>query len=300
MPNDSGIISAATLPPHSMKYCCFRFDADTHACVSHGIPALMDVAASLNVPFTFFVNMGRAFYPWITITKMLKRLVSARREASFSAAQKLGLLESVKAAVLNPRAGRSFPDILRSASRSGHEIGVHGGRNHACWARSASTWNHEYLREEVSASISWMNECGLESPVSFASPGWNSPHDLSRVLQSLGLSVLADTYDRTAESVGRTDCGLKSVPTNITAEPGNAGYLETLRARGWSTNRIREDFRNQLNGKTCLAVVYDHPFFAGTRDAVLVEHLITDAVNCGFKICTMREAAFAISGEVTD
>ena len=57
-----------------MKLCCFRFDADTHVCVSVGIPRLVELGNRLGARFTFFVNMGRAFDPGLTLLKASHRL----------------------------------------------------------------------------------------------------------------------------------------------------------------------------------------------------------------------------------
>ena len=132
-----------------MRYCCFRFDADTHACVSKGIPNLVELGENLGARFTFFVNMGRAFDRRITLAKAVGRLFGKRRRNSISAAGKLGWQAALKAAILNPHAGRSDPAALRAAIRSGHEIGLHGGRNHARWERSAHSWSDERTRSAL-------------------------------------------------------------------------------------------------------------------------------------------------------
>ena len=273
-----------------MKHCCFRFDADTHACVSQGMPRLAELGARLGARFTFFVNMGRAFDPRITFLKAVKRLVKGGRRGSISAAEKLGWRTALQAAVLNPQAGRSDPAALRDAVRLGHELGLHGGRNHARWERSAGAWSEERLRREVRTGLRWFEESGLPVPVSFASPAWNSPPALRRVLPACGFRLLADTYDATR--TGMTMEGdLCEVPTNVTAEPGNAGYLETLRLRGCNPGEITHHFRSRLLAQRQLAVVYDHPFFAGTHALALVGELARVAQDAGFAVDTIRTAA---------
>ena len=279
-------------PP--VKFCCFRFDADTHACVSQGIPSLVELGDQLGVRFTFFVNMGRAFDPWITLQKGLRRVIHARRHGSISAAQKLGWRAALHAAILNPQAGLSNPAALRAAADSGHEIGLHGGRNHAQWERSAHTWSEARLRREVQTGLRWLAQCQVPAPLSFASPAWNSPAALRRVLSAEGFRCLADGYDATQSDVTHADV-LCNVPTNITAEPGRAGYLEMMRLRGWSTQRIVQDFRSQISAQSKLAVVYDHPFFAGIHALEQVGELVRAARDAGFRVETIREAARSLS-----
>ena len=276
-----------------MKYCCFRFDADTHACVSQGIPRLVELANELGVKFTFFVNMGRSFDLRITAAKMLGRWLRGGRRGSMSVADKLGWRGALKAVLLNPQVGRSDPAALQGAVQSGHEIGLHGGRNHAWWERSAQTWSEERLSEEIELGLRWMAECGLPRPTAFSSPSWNSPPALLRVLPAHRFRFLVDTYDANCQDAVTTG-EITSVPTNITAEPQSAGYLEIMRLRGWSTGRIVKDFQSQIVAKNRLAMVYDHPFFAGLHALEQVRELVHVAQEEDFCVETVSTAAQAL------
>lgn len=279
-----------------MKYCCFRFDADTHVCISRGIPALVNLADKLDAKFTFFVNMGRSFDVRVTLSKALSRQLQGGRRGSLSAVKKLGWRAALKAAVLNPQAGRSNPAALLAAARSGHEIGLHGGRNHALWERAAQTWSEDRLRKEIESGLCWLRECGLPAPRAFSSPAWNSPPALLRVLPAYGFCFLVDTCDTVADEVEARG-KLVSVPTNVIAEPQSAGYLEIMRLRGWSRARVTEDFRAQLATKHKLAVVYDHPFFAGIHALEQVGELVEVAQEEGFCVGTISAAAEALCAE---
>ena len=273
-----------------MKVCCFRFDADTHLCVSVGIPLLVELGDSLGARFTFFVNMGRAFDPALTVAKAFHRLWRGRSKGTMSAGSKLGWVGAMQAAVFNPRAGCSDPAALCSAARFGHEIGLHGGRNHAVWERHAQHWDEARLRGEVETGLRWMQRGALPRPRAFASPCWNSPPGLSRVLSTQGFRFLADTYNPAREDLTLVG-DLISIPTNVTAGTGSGGYLETLRLRGWSTGQVVSDFRAQLRQKTRLAVVYDHPFFAGLHALEQVAAMVRVAREEGFSVQTMSAAA---------
>lgn len=279
-----------------MKYCCFRFDADTHACVSRGVPRLVELGDQLDARFTFFVNMGRSFDPRITVAKAVTRLLQGGRRGSLPVSEKLGWRAALVAAVLNPKAGRSSPAALQAAVRSGHEIGLHGGRNHAWWERSAQSWSTERLNRDIEAGLRWLEECAVPPPRAFSSPAWNSPPALRRVLLAHGFRLLADICDPTWDGVETRD-NLVNVPTNITAEPASAGYLEIMRLRGWSQRRIAEDFRMQLNSKRRFAMVYDHPFFAGIHALDQVAELVEVAQDEGFCIETVSTATQALCEE---
>ena len=279
-----------------VKYCCFRFDADTHACVAKGMPLLMDLGESLGVKFTFFVNMGRAFDRRITLAKVIRRAARRGAAVSMPAASKLGLSESLRAVFFNPRAGSSSRAVLQAAACAGHEISLHGGRNHAHWECSAHHWTEEKLYGEVQTGRRWMMECGLPEPTTFASPAWNSPPALKSALSALGFQVIADVYDTATETVVSID-GLLSVPTNVAAGTGTAGYLETAALQRWSTAELMTNWKQHLMAKKKLAVVYDHPFFAGTHALNRVSDMVRIALDQGFSVRTIRDIAHCMSTE---
>jgi peptidoglycan/xylan/chitin deacetylase (PgdA/CDA1 family) len=250
-----------------MKTCCFRFDVDTHACVTRGMPALLALAHSLDVRFTFFVNMGRAFNRRITLAKAFRRLVSREKLAHVTAAAKLGLRDSLIAATLNPNAGLVSPETLRAAQKAGHEIGVHGGRNHAQWELAAHTWPEDRVRSEILSSLQAMQKHSLLETTSFASPAWNTPPCLKEILPSLGFRILADTYDASARG--------------------------TLGLRGMDEAAIAAHFKSQLAAQDRLAVVYDHPFYAGIHGLAALRGMIKAALDSGFQVATMKEAVAA-------
>ncbi len=276
-----------------MKFCCFRFDADTHVCVSVGIPRLVELGDRLGAKFTFFINMGRAFDPGTTLFKAARRWLTPGGRGSLSVTRKLGPWHALKAAMLNPRAGSSDPTALRSAARSGHEIGLHGGRNHARWERSAHLWTEARLRREIQWGLNQMNRCQLPRPISFASPAWNSPPSLPLVLRSLDFQTLADLYNPFQEEVASLE-GLLVFPTNVHPDAGSAGYLETMRLDSRPTREIIAHFRRQLRAKAELAVVYDHPFFAGVHALEQVKAMVEAALDEGFQVATIQAAAHAL------
>ena len=156
------------------KLFSFRFDVDTHRCVRRGVPALSVLGHRLDARFTFFVNMGRA----VSRTAILLRFLSGsdpNEAAKYSARTKLGLRGYLEAALLNPEVGAGAPGVIREAHRAGHEIGLHGGRNHAVWQRQAAGWKRARLEAEVDAVLPVLADL-LEgqSPAGFASPGWAS------------------------------------------------------------------------------------------------------------------------------
>ena len=274
------------------RYFCFRFDVDTHRCIRRGVPRLIDLGARIDAPFTFFVHMGRAV--------QRRRLLPGRSAAGpqpdtaekLSARNKLGAWDTLVAAVANPTVGEGAPDVLREVLAAGHEIGLHGGTNHAAWQADAHRWSPERVRDRVAAALATLEGITGEAPRGFASPGWNSPASLPGILEELGFRYLADLHGpglHTVASVPGTD-RLQVVRTAITAEPGGVAYLENLRARGLDDAAIRDDFRARLEQADRLAVVYDHPYFAGMQELSLVGELVEIARELGFRPVRLEEA----------
>lgn len=286
------------------RYFCFRFDVDTHRCIRRGVPNLIALGARMDVPFTFFVNMGRAV--------SRARLVFGRRGTSGSgptdevaaklpARTKLGLRDTLVAVALNPAVGVGSPRVLNAAIDAGHEVGLHGGANHAVWQADAHRWTGERIRDQVTGGLRALEQITGHSPAGFASPGWNSPDPLPPILEELGFRYLADLHGpATGPEQGAIQSPpgterLVSVRTAITAEPGGVAYLEHLRARNLDARAIRDDFRDRLERAGRLAVIYDHPYFAGIRELDLVRDLVALARDMGFRPVRLVDAVTALS-----
>lgn len=286
------------------RYFCFRFDVDTHRCIRRGVPNLVDLGERIDARFTFFVNMGRAV--------SRARLIPGRRSAAgasgaadgaakLPARAKLGAWDALVAALLNPYVGAGSPGVVNDAIRAGHEVGLHGGANHADWQADAHRWAPEWVRDQVAAALRLMEEATGHRPEGFASPGWNSPESLPAALETLGFGYVADLHGPGArEGEGAVERApgterLASVRTAITAEPGGVAYLENLRARRLNERAIRTDFRERLQRAGRLAVVYDHPYFAGIRELDLVRDLVEVARDLGFRPVRLEDAVAALA-----
>ena len=280
-----------------MKYFCFRFDVDTHLCIRKGMPNLLRLADELNVRFTFFVNMGKAIS---RIDYLRISLTSGRRPngttPKLSNLKKLGLPGFLTAAIVSPRVGGAHAELLCGAHGAGHEIGLHGGANHAVWHNHAAQWPREKLHREVKLALGELVHAGVAAPQGFASPGWQGSGKLNIALETLGFKYVADTHDADTEDVVSAGAGLnlRAVPTNICGEPDGVGYIEHLRARGLNDTEIVSDFSKRLERRNNLAVVYDHPYYAGIAELAIVRQLIEVAQAQGFKVgrlCDVLQAA---------
>jgi len=103
-----------------MKYFCFRFDVDTPKCIKKGVPNLISFSKKLDVPFTFFINMGRGTSRWSYIKKTLPfgNKSIAHTTPKLSNLKKLGLWNYFLMALMNPKVGNSHPNIIKSLKKA--------------------------------------------------------------------------------------------------------------------------------------------------------------------------------------
>ncbi len=273
-----------------MKYICFRFDVDTPRCIKKGVPNLIRLSKNLDVPFTFFINMGRGTSRWSFIKKMLPfRSKSISQTAKkLSNFKKLGLWDYFLMALINPQVGNSHPDIIKSLKKAGHEVGLHGGSNHGEWQNESQSWGGEKFYKEITPALNSLTKFLGEKPLGFSSPGWCGSNDLNIILESLDFHYVADTYGENLKKITSTqkESKLLQVPTNILGDCGVA-YLENLRARNMNDNAILKDFSSKLDERL-FAVLYDHPYYAGIKELSMMERMVDLARSKGFQIVTLK------------
>jgi len=188
--------------------------------------------------------------------------------------------------VANPLVGVRGGAEIRRLVDEGHEVGLHGGRNHRVWQQRAARWPTSRVRDEVVWGLDRLTAAGVAGPVGFSSPGWARPDGLAAVVGELGISHLADVHDPTREGVEASG-PVAEVVTNIVGEPGGVGYLEWMRACGAGDDEVVADLVARLRRVRSTAVVYDHPFWAGVHEIDLVERLVHVARSEGFEVCTL-------------
>lgn len=274
------------------RFFCFRFDVDTHVCLTTGVPALLDLAQRKNIRFTFFFNMGRA----------VSRLNVLRRHSGFTPGtarasapkltniRKLGLANYAYIAATNPLVGSRRPDIVRRAYEEGHDCGLHGGRNHAEWQHHAAEWSTPKIRDEVTWGLQQMRQCGVQVVPGFSSPGWQGSHRVHACLDDLSFRFVADEHGCHSDILTQVGThGLRSIPTLFAGEPGGIGYLEYLRARGLDDQHALAHFSSHLPNIQHFAIAYDHPGYVGRQGLTLLSSMIDLVHEQGFT-CTTTDS----------
>ena len=173
-------------------------------------------------------------------------------------------------------------------AEQGHEIGLHGGRNHRLWVNDSPNWSLDHLREEIAWGTGQLRAAGIE-PYGFASPGAVSPDRLPDTLESLGYTYVSDRLAQGEVGCSRSEGGLTSVPVSILGDPGAVGYLEWARASRFEEIEFRSEFTGRLAVGGDAVVAYDHPGWAGVRDLTRVRTLVELAQDGGFEVTTIRK-----------
>lgn len=244
-----------------------RFDVDTPRCMQKGVPQLLDLARQENIPFTFFINMGKS----IDRTRLLKPNSSKQKEPikKLSTLEKQSPLDIAQLLLINPYVGKNGLDIIKQCIDEGHEVGLHGGKNHACWQHSAHHWNKLKVETEVLWGLNEIIKVTGEPPAGFSSPGWNSPEEISPIIDKAGFSYLADSRQHGKKSQE----GYNNIATTLLGEPGGVGFLEYCKATNIAEKDIFSWVTRELE-KSSPAVLYDHPCYAGFGGKPLLKKLI--------------------------
>ncbi|WP_435103704.1 polysaccharide deacetylase family protein [Arhodomonas sp. AD133] len=281
-----------------MRPCAvLRFDVDTELCLREGVEPLCRTAERHDARLTFFVNPGRAIDRRLLAHETLfatSKKAGVERAPAFGALSKLGRAETIRLLMTNPRILPHQTAMVRRILDGGHEVGLHGGHNHATWQRKAGEWSREQLTREVCWGKTHL-EAAAGGPVrSFASPGWNSPDLLPDVLIEQEFEAIADfRHPNAGPKRLRTSTGLiTSVPNTLAGEPGGVGYLETRRAAGLSDEAILAELDVELAHHRPYICLYDHPFYAGRHAIGLFERVMEHVLAHGYDVITCSEAAW--------
>ncbi len=278
------------------RILCIRFDVDTPVCMTGGMPALLRLAREEELRFTFFCNMGRSI-SWPSVLRSRARRASSSEppKRKLGMAAKLGWSGLLRTIALNPEVGAANTGVLQRALRDGHELGLHGGRNHSAWHHDAINWPAETLRDEIRSGLDALRRTGAANIDSFASPGWTSPPALPGVLAEFGFAYLCDASGPSPSPVrpNPSDERITDVFTSVVGN-GGVGYLEECAASGESPAVLRERYRRDLERAGAFAMMYDHPCFAGRRGLPLLRDFIAVARELGFAILPLREAVPAV------
>jgi peptidoglycan/xylan/chitin deacetylase (PgdA/CDA1 family) len=212
---------------------------------------------------------------------------SSEKGASLSAFRKLGIKDYIQIVLLNPPI-KKYSMQIRSILDNGHEIGLHGGKNHQSWADKSLGWTERKLRKEVNWGLRELQKIfpGYQ-PKGFASPAWVHPELLNKVLLDLGFEYCADLRGEGYREMSWDSC-LKFPTTTILGEPGGIAILEHLIAMGASQESVVQEVVDMFKTKSNY-IAYDHPYFAGVEALPILSSVVTTLLIDGYEFQTISK-----------
>ena len=266
----------------SVTSLSIRFDIDTLECVD-GIPQILSLADRECVKLTFYANFGKT----VSLKSSLHAFVTGREKASkvhiykLPSYRKQSSLNLFRTVALNPKLANFKSQSWRILAESAHEVGLHGGRNHAVWQRNANFWDLPRIQDELDWGCDLFESLFGRSPEGFASPGWVSPASLSQVLLNNGFVYCADRNQAGRPAFSPQGESIALINTNILGEPGHVGFLEHCYVKGLSEADMLTEFdRLLLEGEH--NVMYDHPGFTSLLGLdylrAVIEHAKTEGI----------------------
>lgn len=277
----------------------FRFDVDSVICLEKGVPNLLRLGERHGVRFTFFVNMGYSFSWRHTIARLLRKRRANRRGPGagtpdepykLPAARKLGRSGTLRTVLFNPRLGRRYRAALDGLHREGHELGLHGGSDHAAWQYSLDDLGNDGLERLFQGAFEeFCDRYG--HPRGFASPGFRYNGAVLDLLDRRGFEYASDMsgeHPFRPDRGGGDEAACHShfqVPVNVIGER-RVPLIEQGLARGHSNERIVRDAVDRIRARR-FALMYGHPYVEGVHARPLAA--ILSEVAGDYDVVTVAE-----------
>lgn len=269
-----------------MTKVAFRFDIDSHKCMRDGVPLLLNIAKEYGVPFTFYVNFGRAISIIDTLTADKSEHVDDVK--MLSALEKLGRKDYLYAAMINPKMTK-YKKELQMLFHSSCEVGIHGGRNHSHWYKSAAQWDYDKVYSEIQWALGELKKIAPEYKVDgFAAPGFVTSEVVNKVLLDCGFKYCSNTYCNGIDEIVSVNDDFAEISVNLCGEPGGIAFWEYAKAMNWSDEQTLQYFMNMVE-KHEKVLVFDHPYFAAVNKASLIRKTIETLLANGHEIVTVNK-----------
>jgi len=280
-----------------MKTLSFRFDVDTAIDVERGVPKLLHMGRELHVRFSFYVNMGKAFDMQLYATSrgrsMLTRLLrreelKSSRAARVSTFRKLGVLGALGTVIRNGKVGVTYREELLRLMHDGHELGLHGGMNHALWQHSL----HRLTEKQIERLFSQAYDsfcANFRRPLGFCSPGFVYNDCVLDLLDRYGFLYASDMEGKSPfhPVSGNRQYSHIQIPVNIIGN-GKASFISQQLALGVGREEIvKRTFGAILERK--VAIVYGHPSIEGHRACSILKEVILRAKEAQYDIVPLRD-----------
>ena len=268
----------------NQKLFSFRFDIDSLTDIEVGVPRLIEIAGTLDVRFTFFVNMGRSFN-WSTV--LSRQHPGARNSVSAARTiNKLGLGRLLRTVILNPHIGFSHKKMLFRLLDNGHELGLHGGMDHPVWQWGLDNLSKVEIDDLLKPAYDHFVQL-FGKPKGFASPGFRYNDFVLELMDDYGFEYASDMQGE-RPFVPENFRHLQ-IPVNIVG-PGHKPFIEAMLASGLRSEEVVKKCKAEVDAvieKNDIAVIYGHPAFEGKFDGLMA---LFDLIKVeGYQVVPMME-----------
>jgi hypothetical protein len=277
-----------------MKRAGLRMDVDTVTDAREGLEGLRRILLNHNVRCTVFVHMGKSISHGTLFRNLGRTLhnVSGRTQSSVAkigVGKKLGRKALFQTLLMNPDIGPLAADTLGSMAKDGHELALHGGRNHTVWQRKGTTMSGEWTLSEVSWGKAQFEKHFGTSPLGFSTPGFAVPETLEDTLAELGFAYHSDTWG--SEHMKPRGNKIRDIPVNVVG-PDTVPIIEHLSAAGLDAStiavRVVERFR-EVAGAGGVPVIYGHPSTEGHLLSGIFSTALEKLISNGWSLVGLKE-----------
>jgi peptidoglycan/xylan/chitin deacetylase (PgdA/CDA1 family) len=275
----------------SIRTLSFRFDIDGIGDIEVGVPRLLSLADSFGVKFSFYVNMGTpinlrySFINWLKKSFKKKKNNKVRRISILNKHDVKGILKMV---FYNPYIGVEYKGTLSELQSTGHELGLHGGMDHALWMYGLESLTVKELKNLLLSAYKRF-ERFYGKPYGFCSPGFNYNKHVLRLADEFGFLYVVDMegeipFRPTFEGKRYNHY---QIPVNVIGE-SKSSLFSYLFSKGLNEKKIQERMVEEIM-KRETAIIYGHPSVEGKKGIGVLENVIKIIINEGYKIITLKE-----------
>lgn len=174
-----------------MRKLALKIDVDTYRGTREGVPRLIEILQRHGVHATFLFSLGPD-HTGRAVTRAL-RPGFMRKVARTSVVSHYGVRTLLYGTLLpGPDIGVQCAETMRSASKGGHEVGIHTW-DHVRWQDNVERAANQWVEAELARATSRFAEVFGVSALVHGAAGWQMNRHALRLMQRLGFEYSSDT-----------------------------------------------------------------------------------------------------------
>jgi len=276
-----------------LKTLSFRFDIDGIGDVEAGISPLLSLADCLGVKFSFYVNMGRSVNFKFYFIDLLRKISGEDKnnkkgsgkttKKSTALLGKHGIMGVIKTLLYNPYIGVKYKRYLFEVQKKGHELGLHGGMDHALWLYNLEGLSAKELENLLVSAYKRFNQL-YGKPYGFCSPGLKYNHEVLDLLNELNFLYVSEKTSFKIDD----KWDFYQIPVNIMGKDDRS-FISYGLLQGWSGKDIEKEIIKMIEKEKEPAVYYGHPSIEGRKGIDILRNVIQYFQKKGYRIITLKE-----------